>query len=395
MQSPPKMLPQKKRKRHSPKRKPSPKRIGFILGAATVLAGVCLYLGIEMQIEARRAGGRASSSVPAPSLRALTGVETVAAGAPPERMVWIPGGEFLMGAENPSASMSGGHDSKPDASPRHRVIVDGFWMDQTEVTNAQFERFVAATGHVTTAEEIPRAEDFPGAPATTLVAGSVVFAPTAHAVPLNDHFQWWTYVKDANWRHPDGPASDLRGRENHPVVHVSYADALAYAKWAGKRLPTEAEWEFAARGGLTGQLYTWGNELRPGGRWMANIYEGKFPTHDTGEDGFAGIAPVGQYPVNGYGLHDIGGNVWEWCADWYRSDYYAQLAAQPSPARNPQGPAESFDPAEPGTPKRVHRGGSFLCNDQYCTRYMVGTRGKGEPDTGTNHLGFRCVKSAP
>jgi formylglycine-generating enzyme required for sulfatase activity len=268
-------------------------------------------------------------------------------------------------------------------------------MDATEVTNAQFAAFVKATGHVTIAEQTPKAEDFPGAPPENLVAGSVVFAPPDTAVPLNNHLAWWTYIKGANWRHPEGAGSDLKGRENYPVVHIAYADAAAYAQWAGKRLPTEAEWEFAARGGLSGQLYAWGDDLQPGGQWPANIFEGKFPINDTGEDGFKGLAPVKQYPPNGYGLYDIGGNVWELTADWYRPDTH-ERNARAGLVRNPQGPseAESFDPSEPGVKKKVHRGGSYLCTDQYCTRYMVGTRGKGEADTGTNHLGFRCVRAA-
>jgi formylglycine-generating enzyme required for sulfatase activity len=211
-------------------------------------------------------------------------------------------------------------------------------------------------------------------------------------VELNDHYQWWSYVHGANWRHPTGPDSNIKGREKYPVVQVAYADALAYAKWAGKRLPTEAEWEFAARGGLTGAVYTWGNELTPGGKWMANTYQGSFPNTEKSEDGMTGLAPVEDYPANGYGLFDMAGNVWEWCSDWYRPDYYAQLANTVS--RNPQGPDTPFDPAEPTEKKKVHRGGSFLCNDSYCTRYMIGSRGKGEVTSGSNHLGFRCVKPA-
>jgi len=302
----------------------------------------------------------------------------------PAGMAWVPGGEFSMGSEEPQFR---------DARPSHRVRVDGFWIDRTEVTNAQFAKFVDATGYVTVAEKAPRAEDFPGAPPENLVAGSVVFAPPPGPVPLDTHFRWWTYVKGANWRHPEGPASDLKDRENHPVVHVAWQDAQAYAKWAGKRLPTEAEWEFAARGGLDRKPYVWGDDFKPGGKFMANSFQGHFPDKNNAEDGFAGAAPVGSFPPNGYGLYDTAGNVWEWCADWYRPDYYARLAAAGDKvATNPQGPPDSLDPQEPGVPKRVMKGGSYLCTDQYCSRYMPGGRGKGEPDTGTSHVGFRCVK---
>jgi formylglycine-generating enzyme required for sulfatase activity len=308
-------------------------------------------------------------------------------------MVWIPGGEFSMGSEDPRGSLCGGPDAMGDARPIHRVYVDGFWMDATEVTNAQFHKFVKATGYVTIAERKPTQEEFPTAPPENLVAGSTVFSPTPQAVPLNDHFQWWRYQKGANWRHPEGPESDLKGREKHPVVHIAYDDAVAYARWAGKRLPTEAEFEFAARGGLSGKVYAWGDELQPAGKWMANTFQGQFPVKDSGEDGFSGIAPTAQFPPNGYGLYDMAGNVWEWVSDWYRPDTFARRTAQGGVARNPTGPDTPFDPAEPTEKKHVHRGGSFLCTDQYCTRYMVGTRGKGESSTGSNHLGFRCVKA--
>jgi formylglycine-generating enzyme required for sulfatase activity len=308
-------------------------------------------------------------------------------------MVWIPGGEFSMGSTAETESLCGQPGVTRDALPLHRVYVDGFWMDATEVTNEEFEKFTKTTDYTTIAERTPTKEEFPTAPPENLVAGSTVFTPTPGLVPLNNFYQWWRYEKGANWRHPEGPASDLKGREKHPIVHVAYDDAVAYAKWAGKRLPTEAEWEFAARGGETGQIYSWGNELKRGGKWMANIYQGRFPMEDTGEDSFKGIAPVAQFPTNGYGLYDMAGNVWEWCSDWYRPDYYQQLAQGGSVARNPKGPDSPFDPAEPSEKKRVHRGGSFLCTDQYCTRYMVGTRGKGEVTTGSNHLGFRCVRS--
>jgi len=313
----------------------------------------------------------------------------------PAEMVWIPGGEFSMGARDPETSAGTiGMLQTKDSRPIHRVYVDGFWMDKTEVTNKQFASFVRATGYKTVAERTPRAEDFPGAPPENLIAGSVVFAPPKQAVRLHDHFQWWAYIADANWRHPLGPGSHIKGKDNYPVVHIAYEDAQAYAKWAGKRLPSEAEWEFAARGGLSGKLYPWGDEFKPSSKWMTNSHQGHFPHHDSGADAFVGIAPVARFAPNGYGLFDVGGNVWEWTSDWYRHDYYLQLVAAGGVARNPRGPATSFDPSEPGQKKRVHRGGSFLCTDQYCSRYMVGTRGKGEESTGTNHLGFRCVQDA-
>ena len=317
-----------------------------------------------------------------------------APGAAPEGMVWIPGGEFSMGIQDPRGKPDGGTDAMSDARPNHRVYVDGFWMDQTDVTNEQFARFVKATGYVTVAERKPRAEDYPGALPEKLVAGSIVFTPPGHPVALNDHYQWWNYVAGANWRHPQGPGSNIKGKEKYPVVHIAYGDAQAYAQWAGKRLPTEAEWEFAARGGLSGNLYAWGNEFRPQGKWMANTHQGHFPVEDQGADGFAGIAPAAQFPGNGYGLFDMAGNVWQWTSDWYRRDYYEQLAAQGRVARNPQGPDAPYDPSEPGEHKRVLRGGSFLCTDQYCARYLLGSRGKGEISSGSNHLGFRCVRPA-
>ncbi len=311
----------------------------------------------------------------------------------PEGMVWIPGGEFSMGARSPmDTSDLVGMQATTDSRPIHRVAVEGFWIDATEVTNEQFARFVKATGYVTVAERKPTAADYPNVAPEDLTAGSVVFSPPDHAVPLNDHFQWWAFVDGADWRHPNGPKSSIEGKEKYPVVHIAYEDAEAYAKWAGKRLPTEAEWEFAARGGLSGALYPWGDNFMKDGKFMANSHQGHFPNDDTGADAYVGVSPVAKYPPNGYGLYDVGGNVWEWVSDWYRPDYYAQLAAAGSINRNPQGPTEPYDPSEPGEKKRVHRGGSYLCTDQYCSRYMVGTRGKGEVTTGTNHLGFRCVQ---
>jgi sulfatase modifying factor 1 len=313
----------------------------------------------------------------------------------PQGMAWIPGGEFSMGSNVDSESLCSLPGVTRDAAPIHRVYVDGFWMDSTEVTNEQFAAFVGATGYVTVAEKKPTIDEFPGAPPENLVAGSTVFAATPKPIPLDNYFQWWTYIAGTDWRHPTGPDSSIVGREKYPVVQIAYEDAEAYAKWAGKRLPTEAEWEFAARGGIAGQLYAWGNELQPGGIFVANIYQGQFPVEggDTAEDGFIGIAPVAQFPPNNYGLYDVAGNVWEWTSDWYRADYYEALASEGKIARNPQGPDSPLDPAEPTELKRVHRGGSFLCTDLYCTRYMVGTRGKGEVRTASNHVGFRCVKS--
>ena len=316
-------------------------------------------------------------------------------GSAPQGMVWIPGGEFSMGAQNSPDMNVVGMQATTDSRPIHRVYVDGFWMDTTDVTNDDFAKFVTATRYVTVAERKPRAEDIPGARPEDLVAGSVVYTPTDHPVALDDNSQWWSYMKGANWRHPLGSESDINGQGNYPVVHVAYDDALAYARWAGKRLPTEAEWEFAARGGLSGEPFVWGARFRPDGKWMANTHQGHFPVKDadTAEDGHVGIAPVAQYLPNGYGLYDMAGNVWQWTSDWYRPDYYAILAAAGGVTRNPRGPDTSFDPSEPAEKERTHRGGSFLCTDQYCSRYIVGTRGKGEVSTGTNHLGFRCVKS--
>jgi formylglycine-generating enzyme len=310
-------------------------------------------------------------------------------GPAPPGMVWVPGGEFSMGAEDPRGRPHGGMQGMEDARPIHRVYVDGFWMDKTDVTNAEFARFVAATGYVTVAERAPRAADFPGVAPADLVPGAIVFHAPPHPVSLDNPYGWWRYVPGANWRHPLGPRSDIRGRDNYPVVQVAYEDAVAYARWAGKRLPTEAEWEFAARGGLTGKPYVWGDSLRPNGKWMANTHQGHFPDRDSGEDGYAGIAPAASFPANGYGLFDMSGNVWQWVADWYRPDYYSQIAN--SLARNPQGPSSWFDPEEPGIAKRVQRGGSFLCTEQYCSRYLVGARGRGEPSSASNHVGFRCV----
>lgn len=309
----------------------------------------------------------------------------------PPGMAWIPGGIFSMGAEEAYESLCALRGMTLDAGPVHRVKVKGFWMDENEVTNKEFAAFVKATGYKTIAEIAPTAEEFPTAPKESLVAGSVVFAPPANAVSLEDFLQWWEYKKGADWRHPEGPGSSIEGKEDYPVVHIAWPDADAYAKWAGKRLPTEAEWEFAARGGMCGKKYTWGDEFTPSGKYMGNTFQGNFPHPDAAADGFKGLAPVKQFPPNGYGLFDMAGNVWEWCQDWYRPDYFSRYSKD-SIAVNPQGPEDSHDPFEPGVPKKVHKGGSYLCTDQYCSRYITGTRGKGEWRTGSVHLGFRCVK---
>lgn len=361
------------------------------LSMASLLAAV----GVAWKMRALRQAVAASA---VPAVMAAPGFEPTIEntdpppGPAPEGMVWVPGGEFSRGSSDPRGSFCGGAEAMEDARPIHRVYVAGFWMDRTEVTNDQFARFVEATGYVTVAERVPRAEDFPGALPEHLVAGSTVFTPTPTPVPRDNYLRWWRYQPGAQWRHPEGPGSSIEGKGNYPVVQVAYEDAVAYAIWAGKRLPTEAEFEFAERGGRAGMRYTWGDELKPADKWPANIWQGDFPTKDAGDDGFVGLAPVASFPATGYGLHDLAGNVWEWVSDWYRPDYYAQCARL-GVVRNPKGPDSSFDPAEPDQPKRVHRGGSFLCTDQYCTRYMAGTRGKGEVSTASNHLGFRCVLS--
>jgi formylglycine-generating enzyme required for sulfatase activity len=310
-------------------------------------------------------------------------------------MVKIPAGEFVMGA------IDGDTDARDDEKPRHKVAVDAFWMDETEVTNAQFRKFIDATKYVTTAERKPDWEELkkqlpegtPRPPDDVLAAGSIVFSPPKTPVPLHDASAWWAFVKGADWRHPLGPDSSIDGKDDYPVVQVSWDDAVAYAKWAGKRLPTEAEWEWAARGGIPDKVYAWGEEDVAAGKPKANTFEGRFPDRDEAKDGFAGIAPVKRFAPNGYGLYDMAGNVWEWCGDWYRHDYYGQVQKQGGVVRNPQGPADSLDPEEPTVAKRVQRGGSFLCHDSYCASYRASARMKTSPDTGLSHSGFRCVKS--
>jgi formylglycine-generating enzyme required for sulfatase activity len=311
-------------------------------------------------------------------------------------MVWVPGGEFTMGTDDPS--------SMPNERPAHRVKVSGLWMDDHTVTNAEFAAFVKDTGYRTTAERKPEWEEIkkqvpagtPKPDESMLAPGSLVFTPPKGPVPLNDLSGWWAWTPGASWKHPDGPASTIDGKDNEPVVQVSWDDACAYALWAGKRLPTEAEWEHAARGGLEKKRFVWGDEFQPKGpdgkpRHMANTFQGKFPYENTAEDGFAGRAPVKSFPANGYGLYDMAGNVWNWCSDQYRVDANADAASR-GLCENPTGPTTTFDPGDPYVPvKRVVKGGSYLCHVSYCESYRPSARRGTPPDTGSSHVGFRCV----
>jgi sulfatase modifying factor 1 len=292
-------------------------------------------------------------------------------GAATRNMTWLGGGTFRMGSD----------DFYPEERPVHPVTVDGFWMDTQPVTVAQFRRFVKATGHVTAAERAPSAVDYPAADPELLVPGSLVFQPTAGPVPLNDVRRWWVWQPGADWRHPEGPGSNVGGRERHPVTHVDYADACAYAAWAGKALPTEAEWEYAARGGLDGAVYAWGDEFAPRGRMMANTWQGEFPWQNLLLDRYERTSPVGTFPANGYGLYDMAGNVWEWTAEEFTPSHASPPSACCSPGH----------PSGEGIPRRVIKGGSHLCAPNYCLRYRPAARQGEAIDTSTGHLGFRCV----
>jgi formylglycine-generating enzyme required for sulfatase activity len=308
---------------------------------------------------------------------------TTAPEPPDDNMVWISGGTFLMGS----------NDHYPEEAPAHRVTVNGFWMDRFAVTNAEFRRFVDATGYVTLAERPANAADYPGAEPELLVPSSVMFRKAPHRVDLGDKYNWWGYVPGANWRHPRGPASSLQGLWKHPVVHVAFEDAAAYAKWAGKQLPTEAEWEFAARGGLEAAEYAWGDEFAPGGVHMANTWQGEFPWQNLLEDRHEWTAPVGSFPPNGYGLYEMAGNVWEWTTDWYQD--HGKIKKACCTLENPRGgdPEQSRDPRT-RVPRKVMKGGSYLCAPNYCRRYRPAARMPQEVDTSICHLGFRCIARA-
>jgi len=309
--------------------------------------------------------------------------------APAKNMVWIPDGDFLMGSA----------DHYPEERPVHEVAVDGFWMDEHLVTVAEFRRFVKETGHVTVAEKELDPEDYPDADPNLLVPGSLVFRKTRGPVPLDDYRNWWHWVPGTQWRHPAGPDSDLNGKDRHPVTHVAWDDVAAYAAWVGKELPTEAEWEYAARGGLEGKVYTWGDEFAPRGKMMANTWQGEFPWQNLNLDRFEGTSPVKTFPPNGYGLFDMAGNVWEWTSDFYTPSHPEQVVhacCGPSgPRVNPriESPDQSFNVGQPGEqfPRHVVKGGSHLCAPNYCLRYRPAARQAQTVETSMAHLGFRCI----
>lgn len=382
--------------------------VGKTIFLLLIGAGLCLFScnqqpgkegrqGTENLAAAVAGGDSLTYCSPAGKASYLAGDEDPGQAAIPsgkvshENMAWIPGGTFEMGATD--------REGRPDEYPAHQVTLKGFWMDRHEITNAQFAQFVAATGYLTTAERKPDwnemkkqlPEGTPKPPDSVMVPGSLVFSPPSYPVPLNNPARWWKWVPGADWKHPAGPHSSITGKENYPVVAVSWEDASAYARWAGKRLPTEAEWEFAARGGQSEQKYPWGDEDPEKGKPKANTWQGSFPDENTGWDGYNGLAPVMSFASNGYDLYDMAGNVWEWCSDWYDAGYYRSLTG--GTTADPAGPAQSNDPMQPTIPVRVIRGGSFMCNPSYCKGYRVTSRMMSSEDSGLQNLGFRCVSS--
>ncbi|GGZ15556.1 hypothetical protein GCM10007049_04620 [Echinicola pacifica] len=364
--------------------------ISSAMGYSCILAIAVIAVSCETKSTTDQAGEEADTAQ-----NTISKIEDAQAepGQKQDGMVWIPGGEFMMGTDE--------EDAYPAEKPAVKRRVNGFWMDETEVTNAQYTKFTEETGYITVAErdldweemkkQLP--PDTPKPEESLMKAGSMVFFPPSQPVDKGDISNWWKWVTGANWRHPEGPETDLKGRMDHPVVHIAYEDAVAYADWAGKRLPTEAEWEFAARGGIMNKRYSWGDELRPNGKIMANTFQGNFPNANKGEDGFMGTAPVKNFEPNQYGLYDIIGNVWELTDDWFDAIKFQRLAG--SAPKLDATMNQCYNPTNPYAQERVIKGGSYLCSDNYCINYRPSARQGHAYDSGTSNVGFRCIKESP